>query len=137
MPHPVNEGRKKFPNIKRTEVGGFEVLQGRDAESNDHLTLVVAGDDDYWFHAKGVPGSHVVIRTDGRVPDRNVIYRVAEVAARNCQRKSGVVEVVWCKRRFVAKRPGMNPGQVAVDETNSEKIEINLDGDRSIPDQGS
>jgi predicted ribosome quality control (RQC) complex YloA/Tae2 family protein len=126
LPHPINEGKRKFPNIKRMEVGGFAVLQGRDAESNDHLTLELADDEDYWFHAKGVPGSHVVIKADGKVPDRGVIYSVAEIAARNCQKKEGMVEVVYCKKKFVTKRPGMNPGQVAVDEANSEKIEVQI-----------
>jgi predicted ribosome quality control (RQC) complex YloA/Tae2 family protein len=116
----------KGPNIKKMEIGGFSVLQGRDAESNDHLTLEIAHDEDLWFHAKGVPGSHVVIKADGRVPDRGVIRAVAEIAARNCRKKEGKVEVVYCKRKFVTKRAGMNPGQVAVDEVNSEKIEIQL-----------
>jgi len=126
MGYATHEGKKAGPGIKRVEVDGFQVLQGRDAESNDTLTLEMSDDEDYWFHAKGVPGSHVVIRTDGKVPAREVIYKVAEIAARNCKTKQGVVEVVYCKRKFVTKRPGMNPGQVAVDEANSEKIKIEI-----------
>jgi predicted ribosome quality control (RQC) complex YloA/Tae2 family protein len=124
--YAMHEGKKNGPNIKKIDVNGFLVMQGRDAESNDDLTFVVAHDEDLWFHAKGVPGSHVVIRVDGKLPDERVIYRAAEIAARNCRTKQGDIEVVYCKRKFVTKKPGMNPGQVAVDDKNSNKITVTI-----------
>jgi predicted ribosome quality control (RQC) complex YloA/Tae2 family protein len=54
--------KEKFPNIQKKQVGDFLVLIGRDAVSNDYLTTIESYSDDLWFHAKGVPGSHVVIR---------------------------------------------------------------------------
>ena len=67
------EGKKdKFPNIKKVEVEGFFIKIGRDARSNDHLTFNVANDEDIWMHAKGVPGSHVVIRVRENLPTRNI-----------------------------------------------------------------
>src|SRR5262249_17459054 len=41
---------------------GWDVLIGRSSEANDHLTLHIARPEDYWFHAHGCPGSHVVLR---------------------------------------------------------------------------
>jgi len=125
-PYALHEGKKKGPSIKRVDVDGFLVMQGRDAESNDELTFEIAQDEDLWFHAKGVPGSHVVVRVDDRLPGDNVIRAAAQMAARNCRTKEGDVEVVYCKRKFVTKRPGMNPGQVAVDDRNSNKITVKI-----------
>lgn len=123
------EGKKDKPNIRRIQEDDFTILQGRDAESNDHLTFVMSSDDDYWFHAKGVPGSHVVIKVYDKIPDKILIYRAAELAAKNSTAaKKGIeeVEVVYCKKLFVSKKPGMNAGQVAVDSKNSEIIKVKL-----------
>ena len=57
--------KNKFPNIKEINIDDFLVFIGKDAKSNDHLTFNVATEDDIWFHSKGVPGSHVVIRVKG------------------------------------------------------------------------
>lgn len=121
-----NEGRSGKPNVKRHEISGFKVLQGRDAETNDLIVTEMSADDDYWLHAKGVPGSHVLIKTEGRVPDHQTIEAAARIAAANSRASGPDVEVVYCKRKFVSKRPGMKPGEVAVEEANSNKINIRI-----------
>jgi len=69
-----NESKKdKFPNIQKLEIEGFIVYVGKDAKSNDHLTFNVADKEDIWFHVKGVPGSHVVIRVRENLPTETVI----------------------------------------------------------------
>lgn len=119
------ESKKKFPNIQTKQIGGFQVLIGKDAESNDHLTMVESDDDDLWFHVKGVPGSHVVIRIKENLPGDDVIEEVAKLAIKNSKCKnSPKCTVVYCKSKFVTKDPGMNTGQVRVDYKNAEEIEI-------------
>ena len=54
-----NESKLDKPNYKKLDVDGFIVYQGKDAKSNDYVTMELANDNDYWFHAKGVPGLHV------------------------------------------------------------------------------
>jgi predicted ribosome quality control (RQC) complex YloA/Tae2 family protein len=123
------ESKMEKPNIKKITEGDFLILQGRDAVSNDYLTFEIADTEDYWFHAKGYPGSHVVIRLSGKLPDSRLIYKAAEIAAKNSSAKKAgksEVNVVYCKRKFVTKRSGMNPGQVAVDEDNSQIIKVKL-----------
>ncbi len=56
------ESKNKFPNIKKMEIDGFLVYIGKDSKSNDYLTFNIAEDNDLWFHIKGVPGGHVVIK---------------------------------------------------------------------------
>jgi predicted ribosome quality control (RQC) complex YloA/Tae2 family protein len=119
------EGKDKFPNIKITEYDGFLVKMGRDAKSNDHLTFIVADKEDLWFHVKGVPGSHVVIRVMDKLPTESVIKFAAELAKNNSKAKNEeLVTVVYCQRRFVKKEVGMNDGQVKVDYINSYEIQV-------------
>lgn len=114
--------KDKFPNIKKVDVDGFIVYIGRDAKSNDHLTFNVADKEDIWFHAKGVPGSHVIIRIKDNLPTPEVIKKVANIVAKNSKSKSDKTIVVYCKSKFVKKEPGMNPGQVKVDYTNAQEV---------------
>ena len=121
-----NESKKdKFPNIRKMEVDGFIVHLGKDARSNDHLTFNVADNDDLWMHVKGVPGSHVVIIVRDNIPTTEVIKKVAEIAKDNSKAKgTDKATVVYCKRRFVTKKPGMNDGQVMVDYKNAHEVTI-------------
>ncbi len=120
-----NEGKKdKFPNLKKLEIDGFVVYIGKDAISNDHLTFNIAYPEDIWMHAKGVPGSHVVIRVRENLPTKETIKKVAQLALKNSKSKSDRASVVYCQRKFVKKEKGMNPGEVRVDYTNSEEIAI-------------
>lgn len=116
------ESKSDKPNVKKYDIDGFVVLQGKDAKANEHLTLEVANEDDIWMHAKGVPGSHVIIKVKDKVPTETTIKRVAIIAARNSKSTEDMVKVVYCKKKFVTKEPGMNTGQVKVDYINANEI---------------
>lgn len=121
-----NESKKdKFPNIKKMEIDGFIVYLGKDAKSNDHLTFNVAKNEDIWMHTKGVPGSHVVIVVKDNIPTPEVIKKVAVIVKDNSKAKGTTnAVVVYCKRRFVSKKPVMNDGQVSVDYKNAHEVTI-------------
>ena len=115
----------KFPNIQKKEIDGFVIYIGKDAKSNDHLTFNISSDDDLWFHVKGVPGSHVVIRVRENLPTENIIKAAAQLAKKNSKAsKDDKATVVYCQKRFVKKESGMNDGQVRVDYTNSYQIVV-------------
>ncbi len=124
---PFLESKKdKFPNIKKIEIDGFVVYFGKDAKSNDYLTFRMCEDNEYWFHVKGVPGSHVIIKNNlNQTPDITVIRQVAEIAKKN-SKASGYndVVVVYCLRKFVTKEKNMKDGQVNVDHINANEIKI-------------
>lgn len=120
-----NESKSKFPNIKTFEIDGFTVLMGRDSASNDHLSINMANEDDLWFHSKGFPGSHIIIRVKDKLPTKEVIKEVALLAAKN-SKGIGNVPIVYCKAKFVKKKPGMNIGQVTVDYKNAEEIVVKI-----------
>ena len=122
-----NEGKKnKFPNIKKVELDDFTIIIGKDAKSNDHLTFNMAKDDDIWLHVKGVPGSHVaIICNNSSLPTLSTIKVAAEFAKEN-SKANGIsnTKVVYCKRKFVTKKSGLNDGQVLVDYNNSDYITL-------------
>lgn len=115
----------KFPDIKKIEIDGFQVYIGKDAKSNDYLTFNIAKDSDIWLHAKGVPGSHVVIVVNSNLPSLDLIKKVSELAKKNSKGKNIDNQVVvYCKREFVKKSSEMNDGQVSVDYKNADNITI-------------
>lgn len=117
--------KNKFPDIKKIQIDGYNVMIGRDSKSNDYLTFIEAKDEDIWMHVKGVPGSHVVIRVVDNLPTPEVLKEVAELAKKNSKAsKDQSAKVVYCQRKFVKKEPGMNDGQVRVDYINAEEITI-------------
>ena len=124
------ESKEKFPNYKKVDIDGFVIYVGKDSKSNDYITFNMCDNDDIWFHVKGYPGSHVVIKTkelkstrESTIPSNQIIKKVAELAKKNSKaNKVENVTVVYCKRKFVKKEKGMNDGQVKVDYKNSEEI---------------
>jgi predicted ribosome quality control (RQC) complex YloA/Tae2 family protein len=117
--------KDKFPNLKKQEIDGYTVIIGKDAQSNDHLTTIMADPEDLWFHVKGVPGSHIIIRQKDKLITNEVKKKVAEIAAKNSKAKGDCI-VVCCKAKFVKKDSDMKPGQVKVDYKNAEEIKITI-----------
>lgn len=121
-----NESNKNKPKFQKLKIGDFEAYRGRDAESNEYVTFQLADDEDLWFHAKGVPGSHLIIKVKDKLVTPDVIKEAAEIAAKNSKAKDNKVLVVYCKRKFVKKEQGTNLGKVSVDYANAEEISVYL-----------
>ncbi len=93
--------------------GGFTVLCGKNNLQNEFITHKLAGKNDYWFHAKGVPGSHVVLVTEGREPGDRDFTEAACIAAQYSKAAGGDrVPVDYLLCRHVRKVPGAKPGFV-------------------------
>lgn len=91
------------------------VIVGRSNSENDEITFHVSAPTDWWFHAEGVPGSHVVLRPRGGndAPPARVIEQAASIAAHFSKaRHSGLVPVIYTRRKYVRKFRGAEPGQV-------------------------
>jgi predicted ribosome quality control (RQC) complex YloA/Tae2 family protein len=94
---------------------GWDVLIGRSSEGNDHLTLHMARPEDYWFHAHGCPGSHVVLRRGKGVnePSKSTLEEVASWAAFHSKaRTAGKVPVIYTQKKYVRKPRGAKAGLV-------------------------
>jgi predicted ribosome quality control (RQC) complex YloA/Tae2 family protein len=104
--------------FKKFEVEGYEILVGKNAKNNDILTIKHARKDDYWFHAKDVAGSHVIVRKkNGQNIAENVAEYAASLAAYFSKRKTdSVVPVIFTQKKFVRKTKNMPDGKVIVDK---------------------
>ena len=103
---------------------GFEVLVGRNNKENDILTLKSASKTDYWFHTKDIPGSHVIVLTEGREMTETAIFEAAAIAAYHSKgRVSENVPVDYVPIRYVKKPAGAKPGMVIF--TNNRTVWIN------------
>ncbi len=92
---------------------GFRVLAGHNNRENDHLTFKMAGSKDYWFHTKDIPGSHVILFTDGRELTETAIFDAAAIAAYHSKGvNSENVPVDYTQVRYVKKPAGARPGMV-------------------------
>ncbi|HYE56975.1 MAG TPA: NFACT RNA binding domain-containing protein, partial [Rhodothermales bacterium] len=113
---PAEGGREPFHRIPLGH--GYEAWVGRSAADNDTLTLRHARPFDLWLHARGVSGSHVVVRLPSRtaVAPKPVVARAAELAAFYSKaRTSALVPVTVTPRKYVRKRKGSPPGAVVVE----------------------
>lgn len=92
---------------------GFTIVAGRNNRQNDQLTLRQAADHDIWFHTKNIPGSHVIIKTDGKdVPDTTLTQAAVIAATLSKAADSQGVAVDYCPVRRVKKPAGAAPGMV-------------------------
>ena len=93
--------------------GGWEVLVGRSNRENDILTHKLAKAEDLWFHARGVAGSHVILRCarGGAKPPKTIIEQAAAIAAHFSKaRTSAMVPVIYTEKRYVRKPRKATPG---------------------------
>jgi predicted ribosome quality control (RQC) complex YloA/Tae2 family protein len=116
-----------IPGVRRyRSTDGYEVLVGRAARDNEHLTFRVARSTDLWLHAADYPGSHVVVRNQRRnqpVPHRTVV-EAAQLAAHFSQaRKDAKVAVNYTERKFVSKIKGAAPGLVRLSSFRTLMVE--------------
>jgi len=102
--------------------GKYTILIGKSAKDNDLLSFKHARPDDFWFHAEHGPGSHVIVRNPTRQESlpNNIIETAAGIAAFYSKAKhSGVVPVIYTKRKYIWKRKDMPPGRVFTKFTKS------------------
>ncbi len=102
----------KLKPIELSTSGGYPVLVGRNNIQNDHLTFKLASKDDIWFHVKDIPGSHVILVTDGEEPSEQDYTEAAEIAAYYSKATGAPVAVDYTKVKNVKKPSGSKPGFV-------------------------
>lgn len=115
---------------------GYDIYVGKNNLQNDYITFQLATGNDWWFHAKGVPGSHVLVRTNGEtdMPDRTFeeAGRLAAYYSKNrCQDK---VEIDYVQKKHVKKPSSAKPGFVVYYTNYSLMIDSDISG---IPESGT
>jgi len=112
---------------RRFDIGqGYEVWVGRNAKQNDDLTLRDARPFDLWMHARGVAGSHTVLRVKGRTdnPSPSIQEKAAAIAAWFSKaRTSALAPVIVTQRKYVRKPRNAAAGAVKVEREKVIMIE--------------
>jgi len=112
-PKGKQQGQGRPGVVRKLSIDGVELLVGGSAEGNENVTFRLARPEDLWFHARGRPGSHVVLRTNGRTVPDELIERAAEIAAaHSAGRDDTRIPVDYTLRKYVRKVAGALPGRV-------------------------
>ena len=108
---------------------GFHIYVGKNNYQNEELAFKFANGGDWWFHAKGIPGSHVVVKCEGaELPDRT-FEEAARLAAHYSKGNgSDKVEVDYLRRKDVKKPNGSKPGFVVYYTNYSMVIDTSIEG---------
>ncbi len=108
-----NKPKRLSDPMKFTSAEGFTILVGKNNKQNDELTLSTAAASDIWLHTKDIPGSHVIIRAEGREVPEATIMEAAKLAAFYSKAKnSSNVPVDFTLKKHVKKPGGAKPGMV-------------------------
>lgn len=121
---------RRSPFRRFTSTDGLPIFVGRNARENDELTFGLARSDDLWLHARGTPGSHVVVRMKkGTDPPPETLRDAATLALLYSDlKRSGKGEVIYTRRKWVKKATGRAPGAVII--TREKSIVVSLDRPR-------
>jgi len=114
LPTPIKKARGPAAGPLRVQSEeGFVILVGRNSWQNEEVTFRLGAAHDLWLHAQGVPGAHVIIRTEGRDVPAATLQHAARLAARfSAARQNNNVPVDYTVRKNVHRRRGGRPGQV-------------------------
>ena len=114
---------------------GFDIYIGKNNYQNEELTFKLANGGDWWFHAKKIPGSHVIVKTEGKeLPDRT-FEEAAMLAGYYSQgRDAKKLEIDYLQRKNVKKPNGSAPGFVVYYTNYSMAVRPDISGIECISD---
>lgn len=108
---------------------GFHIYVGKNNYQNDELTFKFATGNDWWFHAKGIPGSHVVVKSEGASLPDSTFEDAARLAAYYSKARSqDKVEIDYTEKKNVKKPSGSKPGFVVYYTNYSMMIDTDISG---------
>ena len=116
---PQRSKQKRQPAVPYREFSsqeGYPILVGKTAKDNDAVTFKASKPDDLWLHARGTPGSHVVVKLEKKqqIPQETLKDAATLALFYSDLRKSGKGEVIYTLRKNVRKPKGAKPGSVTV-----------------------
>ncbi|KXZ39590.1 Predicted component of the ribosome quality control (RQC) complex, YloA/Tae2 family, contains fibronectin-binding (FbpA) and DUF814 domains [Alkalithermobacter thermoalcaliphilus JW-YL-7 = DSM 7308] len=121
----VKQYKSKEEQLKSTphkfiSCDNFTMYVGKNNKQNDYLTFKLASSDDIWLHTKDIPGSHVIIKTNGKQVPHSTLVQAAILASYFSKaRMSSNVAVDFTYRKNVKKPNGAKPGMVIYENNNT------------------
>ena len=126
-PQKDKKEKSKAPAYLSTD--GLVILVGRNDRENDEVTFRSARGNDLWFHARGMPGSHVVVRMERRqeIPYQTLLDAATLALHFSDGRKTGKGDVLYTFKKYVQKPKGEKPGKVICSQDKNLYIELKRD----------
>jgi predicted ribosome quality control (RQC) complex YloA/Tae2 family protein len=117
-------GRDRIGIYEHVLPGGWTVWAGRTDADNDLLSTKATASDDWWFHVRGMSGSHVVLRAKpGEEPGREVLKAAAAIAAWYSKaRGGGITPVSFTQGKYVRKPKSVKAGTVEIRKESVLKV---------------
>ena len=108
---------------------GYHIYVGKNNLQNEELTFRFANGNDWWFHAKGCPGSHVIVKTNGdELPDRTFEEAGKLAAYYSKNRGNDKVEIDYIEKKHIKKPNAGKPGFVVYYTNYSLMIDSDISG---------
>lgn len=133
----LERGDRAAPRTKKEKKGesgppqflsadGWTLIVGRNARENEEITFRIARGNDLWFHARGLPGSHLIVRMERRteIPYQTLLDAATLALHFSDGRKAGKGDVVYTHRKYIQRPRGGKPGAVVVSQEKNIYIEI-------------
>ncbi len=98
--------------LKFMTSGGYTVYCGKNNRQNDYVTSKLSEKTDWWFHVKNLPGSHVLMQSNGEEPSEKDFTEAAEIAAFYSKAEGDNIAVDYTQIKYVKKPSGSKPGFV-------------------------
>ena len=112
---------------------GYDIYVGKNNFQNEDLTFKTAVGNDWWFHAKGCPGSHVIVKSNGEeLPDQTFEEAARLAAYYSKNRGAEKAEVDYVERKFVRKVAGARPGFVIYHTNYSMLVPTDIAGIQEV-----
>ena len=112
---------------------GFDIYVGKNNLQNEEITFKLANGGDWWFHSKTFPGSHVIVKTEGKELPDQTFEEAARLAAYYSKGKGQEkVEIDYIERKHVKKVSGAKPGFVIYHTNYSMAISPDITGIQEI-----
>ena len=112
---------------------GFHIYVGKNNYQNEELTFKFATGNDWWFHAKGAPGSHVIVKANNEMPPDSTFEEAARLAAYYSKNRAAEkVEIDYVEKKHVKKVNGAKPGFVIYHTNYSMVIDSDIRGIKEV-----
>ncbi len=125
---------KRSANYRRFQSSeGLDILVGKNNRQNDEITFKIANKEDLWFHAKDIPGSHVILRTNSKNYSDISILEAAQLAAYYSKgRNATKISIDYSKKENVRKPRGAKPGMVIYDNHSTLIVDASKESIKNL-----
>ncbi|NPA15908.1 MAG: fibronectin-binding domain-containing protein [Deferribacteres bacterium] len=118
--------KKRTPSYRAFRLKDVEIYVGKSARGNDYVTFKLASRDDLWFHVKGYPGAHVVVKAKRPLSHEELEKAAAVAAFFSKAGSSSSVEVDYTRVKFVKRAKNYKPGMVVYKNFSTLRVKPHI-----------